>query len=134
MNTGIVPCCSDFFCVKVISLALVVMKQRNTIRFATIWLKWKTALISKSMKCSLVFLCEFRVLNISRSVLRDKLLNIDNVQLKFYEVSMYHLHTLLTMHGYMTTRQPCNQSMVAEYYCEFYIFYCINSICTNLFL
>jgi hypothetical protein len=34
---------SIFFCVKVISSTLVVRKQRNTLRFATIRLKWKTS-------------------------------------------------------------------------------------------
>ena len=33
---------SIFFCVEVISSTLVVRKQRNTLRFATIRLKWKT--------------------------------------------------------------------------------------------
>jgi hypothetical protein len=33
---------SIFFCVEVISSTLVVRKQRNTLRFATIQLKWKT--------------------------------------------------------------------------------------------
>ena len=33
---------SIFFCVKVISSTLVVRKQRNTPRFGTIRLKWKT--------------------------------------------------------------------------------------------
>jgi hypothetical protein len=35
---------SIFFCVEVISSTLVVRKQRNTLRYATIRLKWKTAL------------------------------------------------------------------------------------------
>ena len=34
---------SIFFCVEVISSTLVVRKQRNTLRFATIRLKWKTS-------------------------------------------------------------------------------------------
>ena len=34
---------SDFFCVKVISLVLVLMRQWNTVRFATIRWWWKTA-------------------------------------------------------------------------------------------
>jgi hypothetical protein len=33
---------SIFFCVEVISSSLVVRKQRNTLRFATIRSKWKT--------------------------------------------------------------------------------------------
>ena len=33
---------SIFFCVEIISSTLVLRKQRNTIRFGTIWLKWKT--------------------------------------------------------------------------------------------
>jgi hypothetical protein len=33
---------SNFFCVEVISSTLVSRKQRNTLRFATIRLKWKT--------------------------------------------------------------------------------------------
>jgi hypothetical protein len=35
---------SIFFCVEIISSTLVVRKQRNTLRFATIRLKWKTGL------------------------------------------------------------------------------------------
>jgi hypothetical protein len=38
----IVTYCSIFFCVEVISSTLVLRKQRNTLRFATIRLKWKT--------------------------------------------------------------------------------------------
>jgi hypothetical protein len=35
---------SIFFCIQVISSTLVVRKQRNTLRFGTIRLKWKTGL------------------------------------------------------------------------------------------
>ena len=40
----IVPKRSVLYCVHIISSARVFMKQWNTLRFATIWLKWKTAL------------------------------------------------------------------------------------------
>jgi uncharacterized membrane protein len=43
---------SIFFCVEVISSTLVLRKQRNTLRFATIRLKWKTGLIVIIMICS----------------------------------------------------------------------------------
>jgi hypothetical protein len=41
------PYRSIFFCVEVIGSTLVVRKQRNTLRFAKIRLKWKT-----SLKCT----------------------------------------------------------------------------------
>jgi hypothetical protein len=43
---------SIFFCVEVISSTLVVRKQRNTLRFATIRLKWKTLGASFHLKAS----------------------------------------------------------------------------------
>ena len=34
---------SVFFCPKVVSSASKLTRQRNTLRFGTVWLKWKTA-------------------------------------------------------------------------------------------